>query len=57
MKLEKHQKWCDYCRKKLRRNQGIRIGISVAHGVVKVCGQICLLKWNSNTTFTQVTKC
>ena len=42
-----HQKWCDWCRKRLRKGQGIRLGVSVANGIVKVCNQTCLVAWNT----------
>lgn len=42
-----HCKYCDFCKKRLKREEGIRIGWSVMCGVLKVCDSKCLDRLNS----------
>ena len=44
---EKESKYCDQCGKRLKKKEGIEIGWSVMHGVLKVCSNRCLDKLNN----------
>ena len=41
------QKWCEICKTRLKKGDGIVVGLSVMHGTMKVCSQKCLDRLNA----------